>query len=64
MIVEPPLEAGAVHDTVAPPFPATPDTLVGAPGAVGAAGADGVTEEEGTDCIELPIMFTAITENV
>ena len=36
MIGEPPSDAGAVHDTVASPSPATAVTLVGAPGTVGA----------------------------
>ena len=33
----PPSLTGAVHDTVAEAFPATPETAVGAPGTVGAA---------------------------
>ena len=37
VIVLPPL-AGAVHDTLAVPFPAAAVTPVGAPGAVGAVG--------------------------
>ena len=58
---EPPLEAGAVHDTVANAFPATADTAVGAPGAVGPVG---VTAVDGADAAPGPMVFVATTVNV
>lgn len=59
MIVDPPLEAGAVHDTVACPLPETPLTEVGAPGTV-----RGVTEAEATEGAPVPTAFVAVTVNV
>ena len=52
---------GAVHDTVAEPFPATADTPVGAPGTVGALG---VTAFDAADAGPVPIAFVAATVNV
>jgi len=55
----PPLEAGAVHVTVACPFPAVALTLVGAPG-----GAAGVTLLDGTEAGLLPAQLAAVTVKV
>ena len=60
MIGLPPLE-GAVHDTVALPFPATALTPVGAPGA---ACAWGVTALDGADAALVPTLLVALTVNV
>ena len=59
VIVAPPFEAGAVHDTVAEVLPRTAETPVGASGIV-----DGVTEAEGEENEELPVEFIARTLNV
>jgi hypothetical protein len=55
----PPLEAGAVHDTVACPAPAVAVTPVGAPGA-----AAGVTALDAADAGPVPAEFVAVTVNV
>ena len=55
----PPVEAGAVKDTVAVVFPATAVTPVGAPGAVTAA--VGVTLLEGVEARPVPIALVAVT---
>ena len=55
---EPPLEAGASHETTTWPLPATPVTVVGAPGTV-----RGVIGEE-AEADELPAAVLALTENV
>src|SRR5215469_3474000 len=57
---EPPSLAGAVQDTVADEPPATPDTLVGAPGTVGACG---VTELLGAENGLEPCALAACTSN-
>ena len=56
---EPPVLAGAVHDTVTWLSPATPATPVGAPGTV-----LGVTDPEGSDETPDPATFDAATVNV
>ena len=55
----PPVEDGAVHDTVACPLPAVAVTPVGAPG-----GPDGVTAFEGADAAPFPATLAAVTVNV
>ena len=52
----PPLEAGALHDTVACVLPATATTLVGGPGAVA-----GVTVLDGADAWPEPSTLLAVT---
>ena len=59
MIADPPLDAGAVHDTVACPLPGTADTPVGVPG-----GPAAVTGAEAVDCGPTPAAFVALTVNV
>ena len=59
MIAEPPLLAGAVHDTLACPLPAVASTAVGAPGI-----ALGVTAVLGGDAAEVPRALVAVTVNV
>jgi hypothetical protein len=61
VIGAPPLDAGAVHDTVANALPGTAATAVGAPGAVGAVG---VTAVDGADAGPGPTTFVATTVNV
>jgi hypothetical protein len=61
VIALPPLDDGAVHDTVALLLPAVVVTLVGAPGAVGALG---VTEFDGADAGPVPMALVALTVNV
>ena len=61
VIAEPPLLAGATHDTVADVLPATAVTDVGAPGTVGALG---VTGDEAADGAPVPTLFAAVTTNV
>ena len=56
MIVAPPVEAGADHETVTCVLPETPLTEVGAPGSV-----TGVTEEEGAEAGLEPAAFVAVT---
>jgi hypothetical protein len=56
VVADPPLLAGAVHETVACALPATAPTPVGAPGAV--AGALTVTD---TEFGPVPTMFVALT---
>ena len=58
VIALPPLETGAVHETVACPSPGVAVTLVGAPGTVA-----GVTGAEGVDADPVPIAFVAVTVN-
>lgn len=55
-----PLEAGAVHDTVACVSPATALTPVGASGTVGL----GITDVDGSDAGPVPTLFVAVTVNV
>ena len=62
VIAEPPLEAGAVHVTVALALPPTPATAVGAPGADG--GAVGVTGAEAGESALGPTPLVATTLNV
>ena len=59
MIADPPLDTGAVHDTVTAPSPRTPTTPVGAPGTP-----VGVTAVDGADTAPLPTALVAITVNV
>jgi len=59
VIVFPPLDAGADHDTVTCPTSGTKVVIVGAPGTV-----YGVTEEDAVDALELPALLVAITVNV
>ena len=58
----PPFEAGAVKLTVACPWPAAAETLVGAPGTV--AGTSGVTLLEAVEALEVPTEFVAVTVKV
>ena len=58
----PPFEAGAVKLTVACPWPAAAETLVGAPGTV--AGTSGVTLLEAVDALEVPTELVAVTLKV
>jgi hypothetical protein len=59
VIADPPLEAGAVHDTTARALPVIAVTPVGAPGMV-----RGVTAALGADAGPLPAAFVATTVNV
>jgi hypothetical protein len=59
VIAEPPLLAGAVHDTPAWALPAVPPTPVGAPGTV-----RGVTAALAADAAEVPAALVAVTVNV
>ena len=59
VIAPPPVEAGAVHVTVACPLPAVAVTPVGAPG-----GADGVTAADAADAGPVPVELAAVTVNV
>ena len=59
VIAEPPSDTGADQETLAWAFPATPDTLVGAPATV-----IGVVEEDAEELLELPAAFVATTVNV
>jgi hypothetical protein len=59
VIGEPPLLAGAVHDTAAWLLPAMAVTAVGAPGTV-----EGVTAVLGADAVEVPAALVAVTVNV
>lgn len=59
VIVDPPLEEGAVHETVTWPFPEIPDTEVGAEG-----GEDKVICEEGAEAMLVPAAFVAVTVKV
>ena len=59
VIGDPPLLAGAVHDTWAWPLPAVAVTPVGAPGIV-----LGVTAVLGVDALEVPDVVVAVTVNV
>lgn len=61
MIGRPPVEAGAVHVTVACATPAVALTPVGAPGAVAACA---VTAFEADDAALVPVPFAAVTVNV
>ena len=60
VIGDPPLLAGAVHNTWAWPLPAVADTPVGAPATVEL----GVTAVLGADALEGPVAFVAVTVNV
>ena len=55
-----PLDARAVHDTVACVSPATALTPVGASGTVGL----GITDFDGSDAGPVPTLFVAVTVNV
>jgi len=59
VIAEPPLLAGAAHDTTACVFPELPVTPCGGPG-----GPFGVTGVEAVDGAPVPAEFVAFTENV
>ncbi len=59
VIVDPPVLAGALHDTTTCVLPRTPDTLVGAPGTVA-----GVTAADGVEALLVPKLFVAVTVNV
>ena len=59
VIAFPPLEAGAVHDTVTCPISGTKVVIAGAPGTV-----YGVTDEDAVDALELPASLVAVTVNV
>ena len=60
VIVEPPSDAGAVHDTTLCAFaPLVPDTLVGTPGNI-----YGVAELDSLDALLVPAAFVAVTVNV
>lgn len=57
---DPPLDAGAAHDTVACPSPATADTPVGAPGTTAAAGVVKAVSSEAT-LDPMPLWATTVT---
>ena len=59
MTAEPPLLAGAIHDTEAWALPAVPSTAVGAPGTV-----RGVTAGLAADATDVPFALVAVTVNV
>ena len=60
VIVEPPSDAGAVHDTTLCAFaPLVPDTLVGRPDNI-----YGVAELDALDALLVPAAFVAVTVNV
>ena len=61
VIVEPPSDTGAVHDTTLCPFaPLVPETLVGTPGGT----ALGVAALDALDALLVPAAFVAVTVNV
>jgi hypothetical protein len=60
VIALPPSSAGAVHDTVTSPLPATPDTPDGDPGMA----TSGVTGADAPDEDESPTALVATTVNV
>ena len=62
MIGDPPVDAGALNDTVACAFPATAEGESGALGTVG--GGDGVTELLATDAGPVPTLLVAVTVKV
>ena len=59
MIAVPPLELGAVQETMTDPFPGDAVTLVGAPGAVA-----GIATAEAVDAELVPAALVAVTVNV
>ena len=59
VINDPPVDAGALHVTVACVFPAVADTLVGAPGVVA-----GVTAFDPLDVAPTPTVLIVVTTNV
>jgi len=59
---DPPLEAGADHDTVTWLLPATTELIPGAPGTV--EGVAGVTDSEDAEAAPVPTEFVAVTANV
>jgi len=59
VIAEPPVLEGAVQDTTTWVEPNTPETLVGAPGAVA-----GMTAVDAVDAELVPAAFVAVTVNV
>ena len=59
MIADPPSDDGALHVTVACPFPAVADTLVGVPGVVA-----GVTASEAAEALLVPVLLVAETVKV
>ena len=59
VIAQPPLDEGAVQDTVDCPLPAVAVTLVGAPGTVA-----GHTELDALDADPVPALLVAVTVNV
>jgi hypothetical protein len=58
-MVAPPLFPGAVHDTLAEPFPGVTKMPVGASGTVA-----GMIEPDGEDAALLPALFVATTLKV
>ena len=59
MSADPPSLAGAVHETLACPFPGAATTPVGAPGTV-----LGVTAGLATEAADVPAALVAVTVNV
>jgi len=59
VIADPPVSAGAVHETVTDVSPNSPMTVVAAPG-----GPAGTTELDATDAEPVPTRFVAVTVNV
>ena len=60
VIVEPPSDVGAVHDTTLCAFaPLVPDTLVGRPDNI-----YGAAELDALDALLVPARFVAVTVNV
>ena len=60
VIVEPPSDTGALHDTTLCPFaPLVPETLVGTPDNV-----YGVAALDALDALLVPAAFVAVTVNV
>ena len=59
VIAEPPLDTGAVQETMTEESPNTPVAPVGAPGTV-----EGTTAPETLDAEPVPAIFVAVTVNV
>ncbi|MFN8629957.1 MAG: hypothetical protein U0838_06420 [Chloroflexota bacterium] len=59
MTAEPPLLAGADHETATEPLPRTPVTLTGAPG-----GPTGTTAPEASEAAPVPTALVAVTVKV
>ena len=58
-VIAEPLDAGAVHVTVALAFPVVAVPIIGAPGTVGS-----VTELDAAEAFPVPTAFVAVTVNV